>query len=63
MTTSIPSACALNSAGRAFLLSWLEVDLVLGKTVTPESWRAAYGRAADYQTVAAARAELAGVSA
>ena len=54
---------ALGDTGRMFLLTWLEVDVMLARPVTAESWRAAYGRAADHETVLNARAVLAGVAA
>jgi hypothetical protein len=58
-----PSALLLGDAGRVFLLTWLEVDVNLGRPVTVESWRDAWGRAADYQTVWNARQVLEGVTA
>ncbi len=59
---TIPTPLALGDTGRMFLLTWLEVDVLLGRPVTVDSWRAAYGRAADHETVLNARAELAGAS-
>lgn len=59
----IPNALPINPDARLFMLTWLEADLHMGRTITPDSWRAAYGRAADYQTVVEARKVLAGVSA
>lgn len=60
--TTIPDALPLDHAGRMFLLAWLHNDLTAGRPITAESWREAWGRAADYQTVCNARAVLAGVT-
>ena len=61
MTTPIPNALPLNPDARLFMLTWLEADLSMGRTITPDSWRTAYGKAADHQTVTEARKVLAGV--
>ena len=58
LPTPIPSALPLDHEGRLFLLSWLHADLTSDRPVTAESWRVAWGRAADYQTVVNAKAVL-----
>lgn len=60
---ALPGALPLGHEGRLFLLSWLHADVICGRPITADSWRDAWGRAADYQTVVNLRAELAGVSA
>lgn len=57
MTT--PHIASLDHVGRTFLLGCLQFDILLDRPITAESWREAYGRAADYQTVVAARTVLA----
>lgn len=60
---AIPDALPLGYEGRLFLLSWLHTDVICGRPITAESWRAAWGRAADYQTVVNGRAALAAMDA
>lgn len=55
----VPDALPLDRAGRMFLLAFLHADLASGVPVTVDSWRTAYGLAADYQTVVNAKAVLA----
>lgn len=55
----LPSALFLDHIGQAHFTGRLHADLSSGLTITAESWRHAWGRAADYQTVANARAVLA----
>ena len=59
-TIPIPHIVELDHAGRMFLLGWLQVEVICGRPITAASWRDAFGRAADYQTVVAARTVLAG---
>jgi hypothetical protein len=54
----IPTALPLGHEGRLFLLSWLRADVLSDVPVTAESWRAAWGMAADYQTLVNAREVL-----
>jgi len=61
-TVPIPHIVELDHAGRMFLLGWLQVEVICGRPITAVSWREAFGRAADYQTVVAARTVLAGVA-
>lgn len=58
-TTPIPHIVELDHAGRMFLLGWLQVEVICGRPITAVSWRDAFGRAADYQTVANAEVALA----
>lgn len=58
-TTPIPHIVELDHAGRMFLLGWLQVEVICGRPITASSWRDAWGRAADVQTVANARTVLA----
>lgn len=55
---TVPSPLPLGHEGRLFLLSWLHADVESGVPVTVESWRAAWGMAADYQTVVNAQQVL-----
>lgn len=59
---AMPDVLRLRLEGFVHMLTTIETDLILGRTITPDSWRAAYGRAADYQTVCEARKVLAGVA-
>lgn len=57
---STPGApLALGPEGRLFLLSWLHADVLSNVPITEQSWREAWGKAADYQTVVNAKAALA----
>lgn len=50
----------LSSRGREFMFAWLSgIRGYTGAAPTEDHWREAYGRAADYQTVVAARELLA----
>jgi hypothetical protein len=54
----IPSVTSLGSAGRMFLVTWLEGLVFSDLPVDAAAWRDAWGRAADYQTVVDARRAL-----
>jgi len=55
----LPDILTLDRQARTYMLSWLSADIRLGRTVDAAAWREAYGAAADFQTVAAAREVLA----
>ena len=59
MTAPIPSPIDLRHEGRTFLLSLLHFRVLCGAPIDDESWRDAFGQAADYQTVVDARHEVA----
>ena len=54
-----PSALPLDPGARLFMLTTLQAAAIIAGPKAVESWREAYGRAADYQTVVAARTVLA----
>lgn len=62
MPDAIPSPVDLPREGKIYLLSLLHFRILCGDTIDTESWRDAWGQAADYQTVVNARRELAGVA-
>lgn len=57
--TAAAAPLALGDAGRLYLLAWLHADVLSDVPITEQSWRDAWGKAADYQTVVNARAVLA----
>lgn len=54
----VPDALPLGRVGRIFLLAYLRSHLLCGDPIDAESWRDAWGRAADYETAFNARAVL-----
>lgn len=54
-----PSIAHLGAEGRIHLLSWAEMQIACNLPVNAETWRQAYGQAADCQTVVTMRRELA----
>lgn len=57
--TPLPTINDLGREGRAFLLAWVQTQILCDRPVTAEVWRDAWAQAADYQTVVDARKVLA----
>jgi hypothetical protein len=58
VATEIAQLLRLDGASRLYMLLDLRCLLQNGQVITPDDWRAAYGKAADFQTVKNAREVL-----